>query len=146
MVWAAGLRAMPTCPGRRGPAGAGEEDKVSWLGLAGARDGDPGGTVGHHGQARAVVGAGRPVLVGLAELGFGEGEDFPGGAGAGNYVSAGLGNYVSVHTPPGSAVDRDDWRVASTDEVERCELGAGFGGADGIGAGEGFLPMVPGLK
>jgi hypothetical protein len=53
------------------------------LGLAGARDGDPGGAVGHHGQARAVesVRAGLPEDVGLAELGFGVGEDLPGGAG-----------------------------------------------------------------
>src|ERR1017187_9304926 len=79
-----------------GAVGAGEEDEVAWLGLAGrdllaegplglagAGDGDPGGAVGHHGQAGAVVGVrpGGAVLVGLAELGFGVGEDLPGGAG-----------------------------------------------------------------
>ena len=97
MVWAAGSRTMPTCPGAAGvpsaPAKKTRSPGWTWLagicravgplGLAGARDGDPGGAVGHHGQARAVEGvrAGRPVLVALPELGFGVGEDLPGGAG-----------------------------------------------------------------
>src|SRR5689334_7052505 len=82
--------------GGRGAVVPGEEDQVPGLylagrdllapvplGLAGAGDGDPGGAVGHHGQARAVEGvrSGRSVLVTLPELGFGVGEDLPGGAG-----------------------------------------------------------------
>src|SRR5205823_10274617 len=90
--------------GGHGPVGAGEEDEVAGLNLrgghltavgplilAGARDGDPGGAVGHHGQPGAVEGVrpGGAPLVGLADLGFGVGDDFPGGPG-GQWPEVGL--------------------------------------------------------
>src|SRR5260370_5318332 len=90
MVWA-GRGRCRHARGGRGTVGAGEEDKVARLslagrhllaegplGLAGAGDDDPGRAVGHCGQAGAVIGVrpGRAALVGLAELGFG-----PGGVG-----------------------------------------------------------------
>src|SRR5258706_13651469 len=68
---------------------SGEEDQVTWFGLAGGDllpegpllagtgDVDAGGAVGHHRQAGAVEGvrAGAAPLLGLAGLGLGVGDD-----------------------------------------------------------------------